>query len=607
MAKNKINIDVGLDTKDAMRALGKMDIALASFAANLATGAVAGGLGAMASGLKSIVGLGGEFISSAQVQEDAVNDLNAALIRNGEYTEETSRDMQKFASELQNVTKFGDEAILSQLAFAQSMGATAGQSKEILTAAADMAAALNIDLNSAVRNISKTLGGYAGELGEVIPEMKNLTQEQLQAGAGIDLLAKKFSGAATSQIQTFSGALEQSKNVLGDVGESLGMVVTQSPVAIAAIKGFSAGLSAVNGIINENSEAIREFTDDIITQGITGAVNIAGQSLIFFNNILNGTKNFINFLADGALGALQGIQEFAAGVIDASIRVKEFLGLNTKGLETMQASMEKQIEMTQLARDLNNQEAAERIAQQEQFAETVNEMTEVVNSSIAKELDAVRTKNQEIVKSNIETSLKNKKIKEDALKKNAEIDKNSFFYAKKWEDRTNKEKVEGVRNTFGQIAGLTQSSNSTLFAIGKAGALAQHGVNAAKAVSDALAAAPPPFGAILAGLVGVAMAAQGAKIASSKPPSYANSGFIGGATGISTGVDNSIATVKTGELVLNGNDQREVLEGIKNNALSQGNSGLIQSLLSQPIIVAVDGKEVARATREAVREGFVLA
>ena len=76
------------------------------------------------------------------------------------------------------------------------MGATVDQSKDIIKAAADLSSALGIDLKSATRNISKTLGGMAGELVEVIPVMKNLTREQLLAGKGIELISKKYAGFA---------------------------------------------------------------------------------------------------------------------------------------------------------------------------------------------------------------------------------------------------------------------------------------------------------------------------------------------------------------------------------------------------------------------------
>jgi len=52
-------------------------------------------------------------IKSFQQQEDAIATLNQALTNNGNYSKAASSDLQAYASELQKVTKYGDETILS--------------------------------------------------------------------------------------------------------------------------------------------------------------------------------------------------------------------------------------------------------------------------------------------------------------------------------------------------------------------------------------------------------------------------------------------------------------------------------------------------------------
>ena len=194
---------------------------------------------------------GREIIAASARQQDAVNNLNASLSRIGEFSQQTSQDLQEFASALQQTTKFGDEATLEQLAFAQSLGATADQSKDIVAAAADLSAALNIDFNSAVRNVGRTLGGFAGELGEVIPELRNLSREQLQAGAAVDLLASKFAGAAAAQVNTFEGRLTQLGNAFGDFQESVGNIITQSPALTAVIGAIGDLFAQLSGRLNQ--------------------------------------------------------------------------------------------------------------------------------------------------------------------------------------------------------------------------------------------------------------------------------------------------------------------------------------------------------------------
>lgn len=202
-----------------------------------------------------------ETINASIEQDKAVQKLDSSLRSLGRYTPELSKELQNYASTLQDTSRFGDEATLGQLAFAQAMGANVEQSKEIVKAAQDMAIALDIDFNSAVRNITKTLGGYAGELGEVIPELKNLSAVQLQSGQGVDLLSEKFRGFAERDLQSFDGKLAQSTNTLGDFAEALGDLVTKSETGTGVLSDFKF-------IIADMTSALKELTskDDIDRQ-----------------------------------------------------------------------------------------------------------------------------------------------------------------------------------------------------------------------------------------------------------------------------------------------------------------------------------------------------
>jgi len=270
VADEKIRIELELETDDASvrNAVGDLEGRVKrsgqgagrAFGRSFTDGARAGlvRLGAVAAAAAASVAAvfaGREIIAAAARQEDAVNNLNASLRRIGEFSQGASQDLQNFASQLQSVTRFGDEAVLEQLAFAQGLGATAEQSKAVVAAAADLAGALNIDLNSATRNVARTLGGFAGELGEVIPELKNLSAEQLRAGAAIDLLGAKFRGIASAQIVTFSGSLKQLTNIFSDFLESIGSFVTGSPALIGAFRGISQVLSGVTASINQTAQS----------------------------------------------------------------------------------------------------------------------------------------------------------------------------------------------------------------------------------------------------------------------------------------------------------------------------------------------------------------
>lgn len=175
-------------------------------------------------------------IDAAIVQENAVNKLNQALASAGSYSLEASKSMQALASQIQRTTTTGDEAALNYIALARNFARSNEEAKKLTLAALDLSAATGISTESAIKNLGKSLGGLSGELGESIAGIRTLTAEQLKAGAAIDLVAKRFAGAAAAETNTFSGAIKQAKNAFGDMLEEIGNLVIKSPSVVAAIK-----------------------------------------------------------------------------------------------------------------------------------------------------------------------------------------------------------------------------------------------------------------------------------------------------------------------------------------------------------------------------------
>jgi len=79
--------------------------------------------------------------------------------------------------------------------------------------------------------------------------------------------------------------------------------------------------------------------------------------------------------------------------------------------------------------------------------------------------------------------------------------------------RYHEQRLAGAQEFFGNLATLSQSSNKTLAAIGKAAAITQATIDGVLAVQKALASAPPPLNFALAAAAGVAAAVNVAKIA----------------------------------------------------------------------------------------------
>ena len=160
-------------------------------------------------------------IAAYQQQEMAERKLQTALGR-------TSQALLNQASALQKVTTFGDEAIIAQQAFLGSIGFTEEKIKNLIPVALDLASATGQTLEFAVRNLAKTYSGLTGELGELIPQTKELTAEELKAGGALQVISDLMGGSAVENTKTMTGSMEQAKNAIGDTAEAIGEVL--SPV-----------------------------------------------------------------------------------------------------------------------------------------------------------------------------------------------------------------------------------------------------------------------------------------------------------------------------------------------------------------------------------------
>lgn len=223
---------------------------------------------------------------------DTINDLTAAYktqikaetqlesaAKNNPYLDSSSvQALKDYASEIQSYTTYGDEELLPMMASLAAAGRTQDQIMQIMSAATDMAASGAFSLDGAVRNLNKSYGGLSGELGESIPEIKNLTAEQLKNGAATELMAKRYKGIAAETAKA-TGSQEQLANAVGDLKEEFGASFEKS---IAPVRRFFTEF--VSGWANAK-KAKREYYEDVesAAEGEAkerGATALANEKLI---------------------------------------------------------------------------------------------------------------------------------------------------------------------------------------------------------------------------------------------------------------------------------------------------------------------------------------
>jgi len=343
MAKDKnINIKVRTKgTKKAKKALGSVERGIGSLGQKaLAAGGAFFAAQGIISGFQSVVAAAGR-------QEMAQKKLEQALGR-------TSQALLDHASALQQVSIFGDEAIIEQQGFLASLKFTEEQIKTIIPVAMDLASATGMSLESAVRNTAKTFSGMAGELGELVPQIRTLTKEQMMAGDAVKIMGELFGGQALAQSETMTGAIEQMKNAVGDAAEAIGTLL--APVVITVTEGIKFLAEGLNMVITA--------FDDVISMGNVQALVLTEAGIAY--------ENLNNLIQDQSLPALialravfeeqvEGVQNVTPEIqhlfdmlnlVNTEIaergtpKMKEFnnvLHLTAKGVDKVVASENKQL------------------------------------------------------------------------------------------------------------------------------------------------------------------------------------------------------------------------------------------------------------------------
>lgn len=314
MATEKIEVEIVLDDGSIQRGFVKMENQAEKSGKKIKKnfdGSISktllGGLNKLKGAL---LGVAGAFaaaygtraaIRAAIRQENAVNQLNTALRLAGEFSEQASVGLQDFAREMQRVSTIGDETTLELFALARNFTKTNDEAQKLTEAAIQLSAATGMTLDGAVKNLGKTFAGLTGELGESLPQLRNLSPEALKAGAALDFVLQRFGGAAQAQTKTFGGALTQTTNLFGDLLESLGDFVVKSPAFIALIKEI--GVSFGN-----MSDALRGANNmDFLGAAIMSMIQFADALNTFVVVPTEMAFNFIKTVTFAVLTAFQFI------------------------------------------------------------------------------------------------------------------------------------------------------------------------------------------------------------------------------------------------------------------------------------------------------------
>ena len=203
--------------KAAADSMNKMQARADKFAKFMKGALGLGGVVLVFNKLKNVVG---DLVAAYGVQETAETKLRAAIKASGKEASISADALFEYASELQGVTTYGDEATISALAMLQQLADLNEEGlKETIPLIQDFAAAMKVDLDTAATLVGKTLGSSTNALSRYGLEIDMTGTKQEKLISLTDAMQAKFGGMARELADTATGSLQQYNNALGDIKE----------------------------------------------------------------------------------------------------------------------------------------------------------------------------------------------------------------------------------------------------------------------------------------------------------------------------------------------------------------------------------------------------
>ena len=553
--------------------------------------------------LSGTLGRVSPIAASVGVRIDEVAGSIAFLTKSGIETDQAITGLRAVLSSVIKPSKeAADEANRLGIAFSASAIKQAGgfaafleQIKNASNGSSASIARLFGDVN-AINTVIAIANGNFGDFNKTLESNKN----SLGATA---LAAKELKSSFDFQ----AGQAEQSiKNL------ATSFSVFLLPALQTTLKGFRelTGIGKTNLELDENRKKLKDLSTEYNT--IRDAIDIynkgmaaSAQEMIFaqktiagvglgqqrLNEILKEREEIRKRLgtAEGAGttgGAPDLVVDAAAEAESVRLRQETFQKLAVARTEFDAAEQERKLTQLELG-STEGQAELDRLLLLEQ---------EKINAKFLAE----EQKNQLIQ----DSVAKEQAIRATALKKEADLANSSFkiqqtkvLAQNKLEQQSLQTRLQYLQ-AFGNLASaVAKDGSKEQFVIQKASAIAQSIVATQLAAVQALAVPPAPNLALSATAKKIG-AINTAAIVATAIKGFADGGIVGNNAISTSGPDNTVIKARNGEAVLTADDQLELIKAIRSGSLSQQ---------SGDIIVQVDGREIARAVRTQINNGFRLA
>lgn len=524
-------------------------------------------------------GLAFRAITRASIeQENALRQLDARLKSTGGAAGITAEEVSGMAASLQNMTTFGDEAIIGMqnlLLTFTSIKKGDDVFEDTTKIILDMSVAMGQDLKSSALQVGKALNDpilgltALGRVGvKFTDDQTNLIKSLARTGdvAGAQQIILKelqteFGGAAVAARDTFGGALTSLNNAFGDLleadnlGESTKQIegltkILQDPETKAGFASFTSGVLGIAGAAAKGLTDVALFAKAMgeITAGATGFgadVDAIENEIADLEKTISGLQNRNKFLGlfvnteendriiKESKARIEQLKREETAIIDSRVRpeapesqaeIPSVTGLASGGGGLLDKEREKLESKLALVEEYS-------LSEIERESEAYDRRLEILNQSLENGLIS-----EEYAKGLRVT------LEEKFQDKITAIEKKGLTDREKFERLSLQAKTKTV---FGMLANITAgvaNENKTLFRINQIAGIANATISTYEGVAKAWALGPiigPPLAAIT-------LAAGLAQVSAIKSQSFGGGSSAGGGSiapsFAGTGVTNVVST-----------------------------------------------------------------
>ena len=261
----------------------------------------------------ALVAAGLKAAQIAGIEEKAHINLAQAMKTAGVFSEEAFKHNLEYASSLQKITTYGDEAIVAVQKLLTNYGAQSQSLDDLTKVTLDFATATGMSLEGAAALLGKTIGSSTNALARYGIEVEGAIGSTGRMQSAVEGISRLFGGAAAAEANSYAGKIKQLGNRWSDIVEKIGLAVI--PVILKLSEAINIHLFPALEKWAENTENVNEVTNRLfftmkwlskIFLGVIGTLDIVGRTIFAIGNEIADSFQSIIVIAEAAFFALTG-------------------------------------------------------------------------------------------------------------------------------------------------------------------------------------------------------------------------------------------------------------------------------------------------------------